>query len=107
MGHSNLKHLHPNGLLRQQRLERGWTLERTADELYKLFGTRAGNRGDINAKMIGGWERGEHPPSLYYQEKLSLLYGKSLRELGFITIREEVEQGRADASLPAVSALEP
>ncbi len=74
----------PNHLLRQQRLERGWTLEHAAEELYKLCESKVSVRGDINAKMIGRWERGEHHPSLFYQEKLKLLYGKSLQELGFI-----------------------
>ena len=38
--------------------------------------------------MISKWETGKYPPSLYYQEKLSLLYGKSVQELGFIEEQE-------------------
>jgi tetratricopeptide (TPR) repeat protein/transcriptional regulator with XRE-family HTH domain len=72
----------PNHRLRQQRLQRSWTLEQVADELYKIAGRR--ERGDINAKMIGRWERGEYPPSLFWQEKLRFLYGKSAEELGLL-----------------------
>jgi tetratricopeptide (TPR) repeat protein len=42
--------------------------------------------------MIGSWERGEHLPSLFYQKKLSLLYGQSLQALGFVTIEEMRER---------------
>jgi tetratricopeptide (TPR) repeat protein len=79
MGASDKK---PNHRLRQQRLQRSWTLEQAADELYRIGGRR--ERGDINAKMIGRWERGEYPPSLFWQEKLCLLYSKSAEELGFM-----------------------
>lgn len=80
----------PNSPLRQQRLLKGWTLERLANEIYELCRDepRAGARGDINAQMISKWETGKYPPSLYYQEKLSLLYGKSVQELGFIEEQE-------------------
>ena len=71
-----------NDLLRQQRQEHGWTLDHAAEELARLCESKASDRGEINGKMIGRWERGEHLPSLLYQEKLQLLYGKSLRELG-------------------------
>jgi len=62
--------------LRQQRLLKGWTLERVADELHKLSRKlpKVGARGDINAQMISKWETGKYVPSLYYQEQLSLLY---------------------------------
>jgi tetratricopeptide (TPR) repeat protein len=89
-----LKQPQPNQLLRLQRRARGWTLERTADELYKLCESKESKRGDINAKMIGSWERGEHLPSLFYQEKLRLLYGQSLQDLGFITSWESEEEGK-------------
>jgi transcriptional regulator with XRE-family HTH domain len=74
----------PNNLLRQQRLQRSWTLERAADELYKLCGPRARARGDINANMISRWELGKHPPSPFWQEKLCTLYKKTTKELGFL-----------------------
>lgn len=75
-----------NERLRQARLRKGWTQERLADELYKLCceQPRVGARGDINAQMISRWENGKHPPSLFYQEKLCLLFDKSAEELGFV-----------------------
>jgi tetratricopeptide (TPR) repeat protein len=93
---AHLKQPQPNQHLRQQRRVRGWTLERAADELYQLCGLKKSKRGDINAKMIGSWERGEHLPSLFYQEKLSHLYGQSLQDLGFITLWESEEEGKDD-----------
>jgi len=75
-----------NRLLRHQREQRGWTQARLAEELYKRCeaDSRPGARGEINAKMIGAWERGEHVPSPTYQEKLCLLFAKSAEELGFV-----------------------
>ncbi len=76
----------PNHRLRRERELRSWTLEQAADALYQLCEEepRMGSRGDINASMISRWERGIHPPSRFYQQKLSLLYGKSAEELGFL-----------------------
>ncbi len=76
----------PNHLLRRQRELRGWSQARLAEELLNCCeeDPRPSARGEINAKMIGAWERGEHVPSPYYQEKLRLLFGKSAEELGFI-----------------------
>jgi tetratricopeptide (TPR) repeat protein/transcriptional regulator with XRE-family HTH domain len=76
----------PNHRLRRERELRSWTLEQAADALYQLCAKepRMGSRGDINASMISRWERGIHPPSQFYQRKLSLLYGKSAEELEFL-----------------------
>src|SRR2546429_4764468 len=73
-----------NEHLRQQRLLRGWTQERVADELYKLSRSRSGTRGDINAQMVSRWELGKHPPSLFWQGMLCKLYEKTAEELGFV-----------------------
>jgi tetratricopeptide (TPR) repeat protein/transcriptional regulator with XRE-family HTH domain len=90
-----------NRLLRYQREQRGWTQARLAEELYQRCedDSRPGARGEINAKMIGAWERGEHVPSSYYQEKLRLLFAKSAEELGFI---ESLPQpGHASVMVPS------
>ena len=91
-----------NSPLRQQRLLKGWTLERAANEIYELCldEPRVGARGDINAQMISKWETGKYPPSLYYQEKLSVLYGKSIQELGFV---EEQDTSTPSATTPTFS----
>src|SRR5260370_8370500 len=75
-----------NRLLRHQREQRGWTQARLAEEVYKRCeaDSRPGARGEINAKMIGAWERGEHVPSPTYQENLGLLFAKSAEELGSV-----------------------
>ena len=94
-----------NDLLRQQREMRGWSQAEAAEKLAHLCDDKPGDDpfSGVNSKMIGGWERGEHLPSLYYRRKLGLLYGKSLQELGFIT----EEMGEAPAStrdqLPVLS----
>src|SRR5436305_6402993 len=67
--------------LRQERLHRGWTQEQVADELYKLCGSKGGTRGDINANMVSRWENGKYPPSIFWQNKLCELYGKTAEEL--------------------------
>lgn len=75
----------PNNLLRHERESRGWTLRRVADELYQRCGnSQVSDRGVINADMVSRWELGKHRPSRFWQEQLSLLYGKSLEELGFV-----------------------
>jgi tetratricopeptide (TPR) repeat protein/transcriptional regulator with XRE-family HTH domain len=85
MSLSTKKLAQPNHLLRQERHRRGWTLEEMASELHFLCEEDARTaRGEINAKMIGSWERGEHTPSLYYRKKLCLLFGRSAEELGFV-----------------------
>ena len=68
----------PNKLLRYARESRGWTQKRLADELSR--------RGDsiTDDNNISRWESGKHRPSPYWQEQLSLLFGKSFEELGFI-----------------------
>jgi tetratricopeptide (TPR) repeat protein len=105
---SHLKQPQRNELLKQQRLVRGWTQARAAEELSHLCEDkpRARESGEINDKMIGRWERGEHLPSLYYQRKLSHLYERSLQELGFIVTKDEratVPQHMSDRRLPLVS----
>lgn len=79
-----------NKQLRYYRKMRHWTQANLADELYKLceqdpeFG-----RGIINANMIGGWERGEHMPSLFWQRKLCEVFGATADALGFVSGQQE------------------
>lgn len=74
----------PNDRLRRHRKMRNWTQADLADELYQLCEADERDRGIINANMIGGWERGEHQPSLYWQKKLCQLFGTTPDELGFL-----------------------
>ncbi|HLZ58773.1 MAG TPA: FxSxx-COOH system tetratricopeptide repeat protein [Ktedonosporobacter sp.] len=71
----------PNDLLRRARKERGWTQQQVAD----LIGARV----PLN---ITRWERGTAFPSAYYVQKLSLLFGKTPRELGLLAPGEEREE---------------
>ncbi|GHO63979.1 hypothetical protein KSC_028710 [Ktedonobacter sp. SOSP1-52] len=62
----------PNDRLKEVRKQRGWSQARVAEQI----GTDAGN--------VSRWERGYSSPSPYYQEKLSLLFGKEVHDLGLL-----------------------
>ena len=84
--------------LKQQRKLRGWSQARVAEELAGLCQDDAPHADQpvgVSSKMVGSWERGEHLPSFYYQGKLSLLYGKSLQELGLVA-SDQTRQERAE-----------
>jgi transcriptional regulator with XRE-family HTH domain len=67
-------HFKPNDHLRHYRKMRHWTQTNLADELYQLCELEESERGIINANMIGGWERGEHQPSFFWQKKLCQVF---------------------------------
>ena len=73
----------PNEALRRQRLQRGWTLDRVAEELDRLC-EREGRHAGVTGNMVGKWERGIKKPSLFYQERLRSLYGVPAEQLGFL-----------------------
>jgi transcriptional regulator with XRE-family HTH domain len=72
----------PNDLLRQLRMERGWSQQRVAELLQNMGGV-------TDSKLVGKWERGKHKPSPFYQERLCKLYGFSASQLGFYPPEEE------------------
>jgi tetratricopeptide (TPR) repeat protein len=74
----------PNDALRYQRLLRGWSLQRVADEICAIAVRQNGRRPGVNADMVGEWERGVKRPSPYYREKLCLLYGTTANQLDLI-----------------------
>src|SRR6266511_3940897 len=73
----------PNTSLRQQRLQRSWTLDRVAAELDRLC-AREGHHAGVTGNMVGKWERGLKRPSLFYREKLCALCGATAESLGFL-----------------------
>jgi transcriptional regulator with XRE-family HTH domain len=73
----------PNARLRRQRLRRGWSLQRVADELQKIC-EQEGRRVGVTASMVGKWERGFKRPSPFYQENLCSLYGMTAEQLGLV-----------------------
>jgi hypothetical protein len=77
------QHAKPNELLRRQRQQRGWSLQRVADEIRRMC-ERDGRRVGITAHMVGTWERGNKRPSPLYREKLCLLYRENAERLGLI-----------------------
>lgn len=59
-----------NEKLREERLKRGWSQQKLADEL------------GIAVVTVNRWERGKQQPTGYYRLKLSTLFDKSAEELG-------------------------
>lgn len=82
----------PNDFLRQLRKERGWSQKKVADLLQEMGGV-------ADAALIGKWERGEHLPSPFYQEKLCALYGLTAYQLGFARSAEP-RSGSLDQAQP-------
>ncbi len=85
----------PNHLLRQARLERGWTHKEVADHI--------GAPLDL---MITRWERGTTRPSAFYARKLCQLFDKSASELGLVAGAPEAAQSTLPEP-PAVPEREP
>src|SRR5690242_9222217 len=73
----------PNELLRQQRLLRGWSLARVADELRSLC-EQDHQAVPVNSSMIWKWEQGKHTPSPFYRDAFCRLYKLTADKLGFI-----------------------
>ncbi len=85
----------PNELLREQRLRRGWSLDRTAEQLRRLAFRLGEPEPGVDANMISRWERGQHQPGPRYVRLLRLLYDQPSEELGLPTATEDVVAGRA------------
>lgn len=68
----------PNYRLKEAREQRGWSQARVAEQI----GTDAGN--------VSRWERGYSSPSPYYREKLSILFGREVHDLGLLREDETV-----------------
>lgn len=101
-------HFKPNDYLRHYRRMRHWTQTNLADELYQLCELEECERGIINANMIGGWERGEHQPSLFWQRKLCEIFGTTPDELGFLEATSQVSSTHpAPLLLPRQSSSMP
>jgi transcriptional regulator with XRE-family HTH domain/tetratricopeptide (TPR) repeat protein len=87
----------PNQLLRQARLERGWTQKDVAD--------RIGAPLNLN---VNRWERGTSKPSAYYIQKLCEVFGKTPAELGFLSSeQQETEISTTQDQQPLSASLEP
>jgi len=75
----------PNLLLQRERHRQSWTQSQVADALYaRCTPADIATHGVVNAKMVSGWERGRHRPSLFWQRKLREVFGKSAADLGLL-----------------------
>ncbi len=61
-----------NYVLRSQRMNRGWSQQRVAEQL------------DTTEDMVSKWERGISKPSPFYRERLCNLFNMSAKELGLL-----------------------
>ena len=74
----------PNPSLREQRLLRGWSLQRVVEELCVLSSASDERLPGVNAPMVSNWETGTKKPSPFYQERLCKLYNMTADQLGFM-----------------------
>jgi len=70
--------LRANERLREERMRRGWSQQKLADEL------------GIAVVTVNRWERGKQQPAGYYRLKLTTLFEKSAEELGLVEGQAEV-----------------
>jgi tetratricopeptide (TPR) repeat protein len=102
----------PNIILRRLREERGWSLQRVADELRQIAEAENENRvPGVNANMVGVWERGWKRPSPFYQALFCQLYHRSAAQLGLarddallVALAEATQQ---EATRPANAVTHP
>src|SRR5215472_1112077 len=106
---SNAKQPQPNTRLRYERKFRHWTQEDVANELSRLCDEEGDvpARGEITAKMVGIWERGEYTPGPFWQKKLCKLFGKNAEELGFIERQSEIQEIPHPFTTPAIHIVIP
>jgi transcriptional regulator with XRE-family HTH domain len=84
--YSRVASLAPNLRLRRERHRHSWTQSQVADALYaRCTQADIASHGVVNAKMVSGWERGKHRPSLFWQRKLREVFGKTAAELGLVS----------------------
>ena len=74
----------PNPLLREQRLLRGWSLQRVVDALCALSAASDERLPGANTPMVSNWETGTKKPSPFYRERLCKLYNMTADQLGFM-----------------------
>jgi transcriptional regulator with XRE-family HTH domain len=86
---------HPNELLRQERLNRGWSLDQMAEHLRVLAFRLGQPEPGVDGNMISRWERGLHQPAPRYVQLLSLLLDRSASELALRAPDESPTVARA------------
>jgi transcriptional regulator with XRE-family HTH domain len=69
--------------LQYQRLLRGWTQQDVANELAQRCAAE-GKFVGVTPDQISQWERGVERPGSLYRKHLSLLYGLTVEQLGFL-----------------------
>lgn len=81
----------PNHLLRQARIQRGWSQERVAQEL------------EVSPQTVSRWECGSAFPYPHFREKLCMIFAKSVEELGLL--QDKDEGGPEGSSAPPSSTM--
>jgi transcriptional regulator with XRE-family HTH domain len=81
-------------LLREQRIQHGWSQTRLAKEL------------GVDARTVRRWELGKTVPVPYYRKRLVSLFGKTAQELGLCSDSDENERVE-EAPTPINQLFEP
>ncbi|HEX3639654.1 MAG TPA: NB-ARC domain-containing protein, partial [Ktedonobacteraceae bacterium] len=63
-------------LLRIERLRRGWTQAKVAEEL------------GVDTRTVSRWERGKGVPYPYFRDQLCVLFGKTAEQLGLLVVQD-------------------
>jgi transcriptional regulator with XRE-family HTH domain len=71
-----------NHRLRDQRLQRGWSLEAAAERLNQLASAMGHKQVAVSGSAFGKWERGTHQPRGVHRELLCVLYDATAENLG-------------------------
>jgi transcriptional regulator with XRE-family HTH domain len=66
-----------NRLLRQARIDRGWSLDRAAEALHRGAVRLGDPEPGVDGNTISRWERGIHEPGPRYVRLLCLVYDRS------------------------------
>src|SRR5579872_1856826 len=69
----------PNELLLYERRKRHWTRDDVVQNILNIDA----NAG-VDANTVGRWERGITEPTSHYLNLLTILYGRSIEELGYV-----------------------
>lgn len=80
----------PGALLKEHRLQRGWTQQDLADELYRRCTEQGKASAGINADTVGRWERGKSTPCALYRRHLAQMFQVSEAQLGFSSVPSPV-----------------
>jgi len=81
--------------LRAERIQLGWTQAKVAEIL------------GISTKTVRRWEQGLSVPYPYYRRQLSVLFGKTVQQLGLLESADETEGQTEKLKKSSLESLNP